>query len=118
MEKSKDERLIEKATSEISQDSETAFAMLCLLIASPEKFKDHCEWSICLGQLFILVTDGILKKSAELRYDEVGEIVADEEIRHLLTKFSIAEKNAIALFLKGASRPLTLDKIEAIAGKI
>ncbi len=41
--KAEDQKLIEAATGEISQDSDTVIVTLCLLLARIEKFKDQCE---------------------------------------------------------------------------
>ncbi len=66
-----------------------------------------------------MVTESrVLKESPALRYDEVGGEIIDGEIWKELSKFSVAEKAGLAIFLTGASRPLTLKKIEEIAGKI
>jgi hypothetical protein len=114
-----DENLIEKVEGEISRDSEAALDMLCLLLATPKKFDDITEWSFCLGRVFALMQEQIcLKDSPELRYDEIGELVIDETIKDLLSKFNAKEKASIYCFLKGALKPLDLSTIEAIAGKI
>ncbi|MGD0077212.1 MAG: hypothetical protein ABSB91_01140 [Sedimentisphaerales bacterium] len=114
-----DKNLIEKAESEIAQDSEGALDMLCLLLATPEKFDDKTEWSFCLGCAFALMQEQIcLKNSSELRYDEIGELMMDEAVKDLLSKFNAKEKAGIYCFLKGALKPLDLSTIEAIAGKI
>ena len=117
--KSQDEILLEKVRSEISQDSETALRILCLLLATPKKFKDNFEWCFCLGKLFSLMQEGqaTLRESSRLLYDEAGDAIIDERIKRELEKFSVRERSGIAAFLIGASKPLTLDKIEAIAGK-
>ena len=117
--KSDDENLIERVGSEISQDSEAALDMLCLLLATPKKFKDRFEWSFVLGRLFVLMQEEMcLKNSSELHYDEAAELVTDTAIQDLLSKFDAREKANIYGFLKGASTPLRLDTIEAIAGKV
>jgi hypothetical protein len=114
-----DEVLIEKVTGEISQDSEAAIMILCILLASPEKFKDLFEYSYCFGKLFALVMDNHFGKiSPKLSYDEAGETIIDERIEREIENFSAKEKSNIAAFLLGASKPLNLSTIEAIAGKL
>jgi hypothetical protein len=119
MENLTDDKILEKAGSGISQDSETALDMLCLLLATPKKFKDRFEWSFVLGRLFVLMQEQIcLKNSSALHYDEAAELITDAAIQDLLSKYDAREKANIYGFLKGASTPLRLDTIEAIAGRI
>ena len=114
-----DEDLIQKAKSEILQDSEAALDMLCLLLATTKKFEDRYEWSFVLGRAFALMQEQAnLKNSSKLRYDEVGELMIDETIKDLLGGFDAKQKANIYAFLKGALKPFDLSTIEAIAGKI
>jgi hypothetical protein len=55
--------------------------------------------------------------SPDLRYDEIGELMVDEKIREKLGKFDVREKTNFVAFLEGASKPMGLDVVEAIAGK-
>jgi hypothetical protein len=117
--KAADKNLIEQAKKEISEDHATAIVNLCMLMANPKKFKDLLEYGYFLGGLFALVADSQLAKTRpELRYDEIGELTVDERIKVELAKFDVKEKTAIAAFLSCASKPLSLDKVEAFAGKL
>ena len=59
--------------------------------------------------------NNILRESVKLSYDDSGAAVIDERIERELKKFSVRERASVLIFLEGASKPMSLDKIEAIA---
>lgn len=118
MSEPKEEKLIERLKTEIVEDNEQAINMLCLLLSCTKKFQDKIEWGFFLGKLFSVILEGaLLKDCQKLLYDEAGEAITDYKIEEILKKFSIREKVAIWAFLDGASKPLSLDKIEELAGR-
>jgi len=113
---SSDDNLLEKLRADISQSNRDAVKTLCLLLAYIDKFGDTLEWGFVLGRLFsIIMEGGLIKNSPKLSYDSAGEAVIDFRIEEQLKNFTAREKSVIWAILHGASNPMSLDKIEAIA---
>jgi len=109
-----DEKMIQGEAKEIRRQQENALTNLCVMIATPHRFKNGLEWSFLLGKMFSLQHE--VGGFVHDKFNDFNDEFIDSRLQELLRDLCPGERAQLCAFLLGATQPVTLNKIELIAG--